>query len=274
MSNPSERDHWPRHARQWALVGPPLRPCAEDVAFAEAAVTQAGAAGDGPRHGLVLGVTPELVTMRWPASTEVLAIDRARGVIGAIFPTGAAHATAIQSEWLRLPCPPASLAAIVGDGSLSNLRFPEGYRALADELARVLAPDGVVVLRLFAAPDEGESLAAVGADLDAGRVGNLNVLKWRVAMAVQPADRNIPVADIALAFDEVVPDRAALATRPGWSRAQLDSVDVYRGSALTYSFPTLAEVRAALAPALGVETIHTPTYELGERCPMLALRRA
>jgi hypothetical protein len=95
------------------------------------------------------------------------------------------------------------------------------------------------------------------------------VLKWRLAMAVQPDHRNVPVVEILRAFDEVVPDRAALAQQLGWSRAHLDSVDVYRGSSLTYSFPTVAEVSDVLAPYVAVREVHTPGYELGDRCPTL-----
>lgn len=259
-------DHWPRHARQWALVGPPLRPSLEDVALAETAVSSVAGG-----RALVLGVTPELVGMRWPATTtHVLAVERARAVISSIH--AAQHtATAIHGDWLALPCANASLAAIVGDGSLSNLRFPDQYRALAAELARVRAPGGVIALRLFAAPERRESLAAVADDLRGGRVGNINVLKWRLAMAVQPDERNVAVVDILRAFDEVVPDRAALSQQLGWSRAHLDSVDVYRGSALTYSFPTVAEVCESLAPRLARRTVQTPGYELGDRCPTLVL---
>jgi SAM-dependent methyltransferase len=261
-------DHWPRHARQWSLVGPPLRPSAADVALTEAAVAATGRGGGG----LVLGVTPELVTMRWPPVTHVLAVERARAVIGTLFPASVSPiATAIQADWLALPCADASLAAIVGDGSLTNLRFPEQYRALAAELARVLAPGGVIALRLFAAPERRESLAAVAGELRAGRIGNINLLKWRLAMAVQPDHRNVPVVEILRAFDEVVPDRARLAQQLGWSRAHLDSVDVYRGSSLTYSFPTVAEVSDALASCVAVRRVHMPGYELGDRCPTLVL---
>jgi hypothetical protein len=93
-------------------------------------------------------------------------------------------------------------------------------------------------------------------------------------MAVQPASRALPVTDILGAFDAVVPDRAALAARLGWPRAAIDAVDVYRGSALVYSFPTLDEVRAALAPWFTEHTCHVPAYELGDRCPTLVLTRA
>lgn len=267
MRTPSDRDHWPRHARQWALVGPPLRPSAADVAIMQGVVAAAGV-----RRGLILGVTPELVTLRWPAGTAVVAIERAREVIDSIFPAGAPGATALQADWRALPCAAGALDVVLGDGSLSNLRFPDGYRALAAELRRVLAPGGQVALRLFAAPARREPLAAVAADLHAGRIGSINALKWRLAMAVQPDDHNLPVGEILRAFDAVVPDRAALTARLGWARALLDSVDVYRGSALVYSFPTLAEVRAALAPALEEVACRVPDYELGDRCPTLVLR--
>ena len=265
MTTPADRNHWPRHARQWALVGPPLRPCPEDVAIMERVV-----AGGG-RRAVILGVTPELVGLRWPAGARVVAIDRSRDVIGSIFPTGVPGAIAVQADWQALPCAPGTVDVVLGDGSLVNLPFPAGYRTLAAEFHRVLAPGARVALRLFAAPERRESLAEVAADLHAGRIGNFNALKWRIAMAVQPDDRNIPVVDIGRAFDDIAPDRAALAARLGWPRPVIDAIDVYRGSALVYSFPTLAEVRDALAPWLVVSAVHTPAYELGDRCPTLVL---
>lgn len=266
MTDPTSRDHWPRHARQWALVGPPLRPGAADVQLMEAEAAACAAATAGrPLAALILGVTPELVTMRWPADTQVVAVERSADVIGAIFPA-TAGAEAVVADWRALPRPDRSLDLVIGDGSLSNLAFPGDYRVLAAELARVLAPGGRVALRLFAAPDQREPLAAVAADLAAGRVGSMHALKWRIAMAIQPDDRNLAVADIGRAFDAMVPDRAVLA----WDPAVIATIDVYRDSTLVYSFPTLAEVRAALVPLAAV-ACHTPTYELGDRCPTLVL---
>jgi SAM-dependent methyltransferase len=273
-----DTDHWPRHARQWALVGPPLRPGPADVAIAEAAVEGAGAGRAAAPRAVVLGVTPELVTMRWPPGTRVLAVERSRDVIGAIFPAAASPsssaapaAAAVRADWRALPCAASSVDVVIGDGSLSNLAFPVDYRRLAGELRRVLAPGGRVVVRLFAAPPRPEALAEVAAALRGGAIGSFHALKWRLAMAVQPAGRNVPVADIGRAFDAIAPDRGGLAAARGWDRAVVDAIDVYRGSALVYSFPTLDEVRAALAPALVELACHTPAYELGDRCPTLVL---
>ena len=192
-----------------------------------------------------------------------------RSVIAAIYPRAAAPATAaaVQADWRALPVAARAIDLAVGDGVLSVLRFPDDYRALAEELARVLAPGGRVALRLFAAPTEPESLAVVAAALAAGTIGSFHALKWRVAMAIQPADRNVAVVDIGRAVEAVCGDRAALAARTGWPLPVIAAIDGYRGSRLTYSFPTRAEVRGALGEALAAVDEVVPSYELGARCP-------
>ena len=61
-------------ARHWNLLGPPLRPSRDDVAILEGVVQSLHTA---PRV-LLLGVTPELATLAWPAGTELVAVDRVR----------------------------------------------------------------------------------------------------------------------------------------------------------------------------------------------------
>lgn len=270
MTAPRDRDHWPRHARQWALVGPPLRPGPEDVAAVMAAAAAWEASAGRPPRVLVLGVTPELVGVGW--ATPPVAIERSAAVIGALVQPG--RARPLQADWCALPLADASIDLVLGDGSPSSMVYPGPYRRLAAEVARVLAPGGRLVLRLFAAPPAREPLAAVADDLAAGRIGSFHALKWRVAMAIQPDERNVAVTDLAVAIDALVPDRAALAARTGWPRPVLDAVDVYRGSPVTYSFPTRAELEAALAPHLVVVDEVTPGYELGERCPTVTWARA
>lgn len=211
-------DHWPAHARQWALVGPPLRPSPADVATAAAALAGAG-------RVLLLGVTPEL------APLATVAVDHSAAMIAAIH---RGPGPAVRADWRALPFAAGSFDAALGDGALSNLAFPDGYADLGRELRRVLGPDGRAVLRVFArrAP--------------AAAPGSLHALKWDLAMALARDDRNVAVAAIGAAFDAAFPDRDALAARTGWSRAVIDTIDAYRGSTVRYSFPTLDEAVAAL----------------------------
>jgi SAM-dependent methyltransferase len=209
--------------------------------------------------------------MRWPDGTSLLAVDRSEAMIGAVFPVG--RGAAVLGEWLALPCADTSIDWVVGDGCASTFRYPTDYVRLAAELRRVMAPDGELVLRLFAAPDEPEPLDTIARDLAAGRIAGFHALKWRIAMAVQPGDRNVRVVDLLAGFDELVADRAALAARTGWSPAVIAAIDVYRDSEVSYSFPTLAEVRDALGDVLVERACHVPGYELGDRCPTLVLEK-
>jgi SAM-dependent methyltransferase len=266
-------DHWPRHAQQWARVGAPLRPSPEDVACVEGI---AGARAR-PLRGLVLGVTPELVGMRWPAGSAVIAVDRSAAMIAAMPRAGAdasasMRATALQADWRALPCAAGSIDLAAGDGSLSCLPFPRDYRVLAGELARALAPGGELVLRLFASPEPRETLADVAAAVAARAIGGFHAFKWRLAMAIAGGG-DVAVADIARAFDRVAPDPDALAAHTGWPRVAIATIDAYRGSDVVYSFPSAADAVAALAPELALVAQHVPAYELGERCPTVVLRR-
>lgn len=262
-------DHWPLYARAWSRLGPPLRPCVEDTRIVEEEVA-AWARGRAV-HALVLGVTPELVTMTLPAGSTLVAVDKEPAMIDALF-TPAPGRRALVGEWLALPLPDASIDLVVGDGGCSVFVFPGEYRAFAAELSRVMRPGGLVALRLFAAPARAETLDEVRAALPA--IGSFDALKWRIAMAVQSPARAVPVTAIRDAFDALVPDRAELATRTGWRREVIDHIDAYRDSRAVYSFPTLDEVRAVLAPRFIEVACRVPSYELGHRCPTLVLRHS
>lgn len=259
-------DHWPLHARAWSRVGPPLRPCAEDIAIVEREVA---AWANGRRvDALVLGVTPELVAVALPAGSTMVAVDKQSSMIDALFEP-AAHRRALVGEWLAMPLPDTSIDLVLGDGGLSLFSFPGEYRAFSLELARVMRPGGLVVLRVFTAPRVAEDLDDIRAALPS--IGSFDALKWRIAMAIQ-RDHSVRVAAIRDMFDALVPDRTELAARTGWRRDVIDHIDIYRDSPASYSFPTLDQVRATLAPFTEI-ACHVPSYELGERCPTLVLRR-
>jgi hypothetical protein len=256
-------DHWSENARRWALLGPPLRPCAEDTALAARALARHGGR---PARGLVLGVTPELCTLPWPAGSTVLAADRVRAMIDVVFPPGAGRHPVV-ADWLALPLAAGSIDVAIGDGCLSTLPYPDGYRALAAELARV---SRLVALRVFVAPPRPETLEEVVAALP--EIASFDALKWRVAATLAGGERDVPLVAIYEAVAAAFPDRAALAARTGWPHAAIDHLDVYRGSPARYSFPTLAEVRATFAAELDEVACEVPRYPLGERFPTMTWR--
>lgn len=261
------RDHWPLHAAQWTQIGPPLRPDPEDLAICEAEVARwTSTHGRAPRV-LLLGSTPELASI---AGSSLVAVDRSRAMLGAVFPAEAGPA--VVGDWRAMPFRDAAFDWIAGDGCATTLHYPDGYATFAAEVRRVLATGGELALRLFTLPESPEPLLEVARDLAANRIGNFHILKWRLAMAIQPPSRNVRVTEILDVFERFTRDRAALAERTGWLPATIDTIDAYRDSTMEYSFPTLVEVRAAFADHFDEVACLFPSYELGDRCPTLLLR--
>ena len=265
---------WQRHARQWNWVGPPLRPSAEDVRGCCDCLADWHAQHPLPEsRGLLLGVTPELVAMDWPSGSRVLAVDHAFAMVAGVWPGPRRGQHVACGDWLALPVADGSVHMVVGDASYNALPTGDHYPAMTAALRRAMHEEGVLVLRFFARPARAESLAALGAATAAGDIANFNILKWRLAMALHGSlAEGVRLADIWEAWHAMVPDPVALFARQGWPIEVLGTIDAYRGVQTCYTFPTLAEARAALTPAFVEQACRIPDYEFGECCPRLVLR--
>ncbi len=257
-------NHWQTYHEKWSRLAPPLRPDREVVAAFRQAL--------GPRAGkvLLLGVTPELADI----GDDVTAVDRSQPMIDYIWPGDTPRRRARCGDWLSIGFADGAFDGVVGDGVLNFPRYADGTRALFAAIRRVLRPGGCFVCRLFASPEETEPLERIRDDAYRGAIGNFHALKWRVAMAAVRAsgEPNIPVRSIRDTFMRLFPDRDELSRATGWTRADIDTIDVYDGSAEVYAFPTrrqfLEAARGIFAPGRLVEA---GAYPLAERCPLLVL---
>lgn len=267
-------DHWSKHAQQWQWIGSPLRPAPEDIELLERELLRWHAAYPLPSpQAMLLGVTPEIILMRWPPGTRLVAVDHSEAMIREVWPGGQLGHTALCAEWSDPPLPPASQDIIVGDGCFSVLVSRDEYRATVRAMRRVIREHGLFLMRFFIRPDVREPVAGVIDDLLQGCIGNFHVFKWRLAMALHGSlDEGVRLADIWNAWHAAVPEPAQLASRQRWPLRAVLTIDAYRGVQTRYTFPTLAEARAALAEAFEEIACCVPGYELGERCPTLAFR--
>jgi SAM-dependent methyltransferase len=266
--------HWNDYAARWNLVGEPLRPSATDIRYLRDSVTRLLPAHDEPDLALLLGVTPEIAAIEWPRPLKLLAVDKSPGMVSAVWPGDTATRLARVGNWLSLDTPDAAFGLVMGDGVFSILDYPNGYARLAGELARVLRPGGLLSLRLFCRPEPCETVDAVYQDLHAGRIGNFHVFKWRLAMALQgEGTHGVKLADIWQTFATRVPSIAELSARQAWPEPQVANIHSYRGVSERYTFSTEREVIDGLAPSFELLEIWRPSYELGERCPHVSLRR-
>jgi SAM-dependent methyltransferase len=260
MTTNTPNKHWQDFAQQWDRLGSPLRPCAQDVENFRSAM------GDDPGRCLLLGVTPELAD----TAPQLTAIDNNADMIGALWHS---EHKAVLGDWLDMPFPDASFDTLIGDGCLVLLSHPAQQREFFAQVTRVLSPCGRILLRVFVNPAQGESAQTVCADALAGNMKGIHAFKWRLSMALaaNAPDFGVNVADTSTTFDRLLPDRNQLSSATGWSRSEIETIDLYRGSTARYSYPTLAAVRQTIPPILKEIDVLYGRYELAERCPILVL---
>jgi hypothetical protein len=270
-----QRSHWNSYAERWALIGPPLRPGAADIEYLRESVQRLLDARSSPRgRALLLGVTPEIAAIEWDPPLDLLAIDKSVGMVQAVWPGDSGTRRARVGDWLELDRSEAPFDLVVGDGVFSLFDYPKGYGRLSQALSALTATNGLLSLRSFCRPALPESLAQVRAALELGTIGNFNVFKWRLLMALQgDSTRGIRLAEAYRAFERTFGGVCALAAQTGWPEREVGSIEGYRGVDDCYSFPTEQEVIVALAEAFEHLETWRPAYELGERCPHLSFRR-
>jgi len=272
IPNPGTDGLWERQITTWASLGAPLRPGPEDVARFDEIVARWSRANGVPR-GLVLGSTPELAGLRWPAGSHVLAVDRSETMVRSVWPGHPEPGRGgVCADWSSLPLPTGSRDLVLGDGAFTNLSYPDGHRAVLASIRRVLSPDGLVAVRFFVRPDTAESPEAVFADLRDGRIGSLHAFKWRLAMSLQEdVRRGVELGTIWNVWADAI-DPRELSARLGWPPEAIATMDHYRDLDTRYTFPTLRELRAVFGDRFEEADCRIPSYELGDRCPMVTLR--
>ena len=265
---------WGRYARQWRFLKAPLSPCAEDIALREQAIARHFAARSS-LSALLLGVTPKLATKRWKPALTIFAVDNTMAMIHSVWPGNNPRRRVICGDWVQLPLREACMDVALIDGGLPAISFPLAHAALAKELNRVLKPDGLFIARIFARPENTETVDAVLAAARAGKIGGFHAFKWRLAMSLQGEDTagGVRLDDIWRCCVSQFGEHGQLQRLTGWPIEEIRTIDAYRASAASYHFPTVPEFIDCLSAALScVEQMHG-TYELSERCPILIFRR-
>lgn len=269
--------HWRDMIDRWKHVGRPLKPTPDDIRIYERFAARAARRGGPGIAGLLLGVTPEIAGCRWPAGTDLTAVDSSRAMIDALWPAPGTPAAsrAIRADWRALPLEPRTIDLVLGDGCNAALPFPDGVGGMAGEVARVLRPDGVFVLRAFVRPEPAETIADIARDLGAGRVGSIHVLKWRIFAALTGhSEAGVRLGDVWEVWNELRALTGLYGGAPGWSPAEIGTVDVYRGDRDTrFYFSTLAELRALMSRHFARQRCVHGRYELADRCPVMLLAR-
>jgi len=269
--------HWSTIAQVYHQTQSPLHPCAEDISIMERFVARGVAALHPPPANppaLLLGVTPAIATMQWPAGTTLLAVDSSAGMLDTVWPGDQPGARQAQcGNWLALPVGDGTQTVVIGDGSLNCLEYPTGWQQLVNSVARVLGVGGSFVLRVYTQPPRKPSVSALFQELMAGRFHTFDGFKFLLNSALTDDQFTVAVQTVWQQWAQAQIDEAALCRITGWSPATFATIAYYQNSSARYAFPPLAAVQASLAPHFDCIDLVTPSYPLGEYCPILYLRK-
>lgn len=265
MSSSSDA-HWTAVYQPAPRLGPPL--------FVDASIAAAyrDAVAGHTTRGLLLGATPQLADF----AEDVTAVERNPSVIATRWPGDTSHRRALCADWRDMTFAPASFTTCIGDGSLNSLPSLAAVTTILDRVAGFVATGARMAFRVYRTPDDCETVAEVFQAARARQVVSFGALKWRLAMAIAHERRDpiMPVAAIRDRFEREVTDRRRFVEESGLSAQDIDTIDIYRGSAETYCFPTGAELLAALPASVRfLAFAGSGRYELAEHCPLAVLER-
>ena len=268
------RDPWQASAIYKAKKRPPWFPSAEDGRFMLEAAAPALAKAGAKARTLVLGVTPEIVQLDWRGAGELIAADSSDSMIDAWWkPNPRLHSRVIRNDWSKLPLPDQSIAVIVGDGSLNAVSSFEGYDGVLRELARVLRPDGALIIRFFMKRLPVAEPEAVAEAAMRGAYPTSAAFRMAFLMALAGDNAQVAFSEALTRFDALLPDRDKLARATGWPRPEIDLVDTDRGSPIRLTFPTETELRQKTDPWFELTALKYGTYTQASSCPTLIFQR-
>lgn len=268
--------YWETRSTHWR-VSTPISPRPEDIRYYEAnAARHSGEADELELDALLLGVTPAIAAMRWPAGTRLVALDWSAGMLRNVFPRASVtvFARPLLGDWREMPLAEASVDFVAGDGCYSTFANLESAVLVNREVARVLRPGGSFCVRCHRRLDATPPMEQLFGRLLAGEFRDLDMFRWQLAMSLHGDSRDgVCLGDAWKAWHEHVPDTRRLQARLGWTDDAIANLESWKDSRSRYFFPTLAELRALASAELELEDVDVPEYEWGEHFPRLTMRR-
>ncbi len=224
---------------------------------------------------LLLGVTPEIALLPWNKNITLTAFDKSKEAISVVWQNNPnIQSTVQQGDWLTLPLEDQSVACAIGDGCNTQLDHMNLYPTLFNELKRVLNKEGVVITRIFIRPELPGSFKEIVKSTFEGKIQYFGTLKWKIAMtlAEQSKKSEVKVAQILETFEDLFPNRDELLRCTDWTKDIINTIDVYKNSHQSYTFPTLNEFKKTIHGIFEITEIKYDTHELAECCPIISLK--
>lgn len=278
----AENSHWTGMSARYAAFTPPLRlsavECDHFIELASQWSANSHAGHDAPRV-LVLGATPDFHGFPWPRGTDLLAVDHSAEMLAAVWPGSSEQS--LCADWVTMKLPDASRDLVLCDGGFTFIPSPEPLQQLADNVARILAPGGRLITRLYVNADEQETPAQLFHDLEQGRVQTVSELKLRLWLALNATPNGaqrtgVRLVDVWRCFQAEFTTPEQVARRVSQPDSVWQALQAYEGKTDSYYFPSAEEVSQAFMRStvgLEIDAVIQPQVHCGQHLCLLSLRR-
>jgi len=187
-----KKDFWNYSIEIYKRMGSPWRPTRHEIGIMENRIAgwMVGKAGLSKIQALILGLTPEIADMTWPAQTRLTVVDSSEAMIREFWPPeGVDGKQLVQADWMHLPFQSCKFDVITGDGVFAVPPYPDGYRHLARILSHILKPGGLFLTRVHVQSEPKENPEQIAAEYQSGKISDYHQLRFRLITAMQPDAR-------------------------------------------------------------------------------------
>ena len=270
----SQHPYWKDLARRYNELTPPLRISDSERSVYQSLVANWSSSDHAPGV-LVLGATPDFYHLPWPGQTQMLAVDRSQAMLSGVWP--GTPAQTLCADWTSMELPSESRDIVLCDGGLSFFSYPEKLQTLLANIARILTPGGLFIVRLYVQSEPRETVAGVFQQFFEGRIANSQELKLRLWFALLEEPGNgVRLHDVWGRFDAACEELRVRGDLPDWPDAEWESMRAYRNLQDVYHFPSgkqVTEILRSINPKVTLQADITPSGPCREHLRILSFRR-
>jgi hypothetical protein len=183
-----ENAFWEAQIESFRNLRPPFRPHPSEIQFLEEVASNlAKSPHISNLQVLILGLTCEIVHLRWPEGTSITVVERSPLMIEHFWPGDIPGQRKIMTEdWLSMSLQPSSFDMIVGDGVFNFMSYPDGYQNFAHVLSRLIQKNGLICIRIFNQISPKENPADLLSDFR--EASNIDYFPFRLRLATSLQD--------------------------------------------------------------------------------------
>ena len=262
-------DHWSNVAKQFGQTKPPLRPGPWDTELFSSLLRQQHEISP-LKHALLLGVTPEIATLKWPDECYLVALERAVSMIDNHWPGDIENQRSVHcGDWFDIPGTLSNLDVIIGDGCFSLQEFESGYHQLCRSLCPPLSSQGALIIRCFVNSESDKRLVDLLSDIDCSQCFSMEEVKSLLFSALASRESpHVKVRDIWSLWKQLVYEKN-ISIELMAKVAESGSFDYYENSQLRLSIPYVDDVKKLLGEHFKNVEVFYSDYKLASFCPIL-----